>query len=195
MEALSIKLNNEGYTTIGIVTPDSYPMANLSNVEHIAVIPLHLIKYLSRINVFILSDQDSMTIFPESSKVLGCVHSFYFDDNTNFLSGYIRYLPFLDGLISPIRINNTSKNSIVDFWTGFIDNNLSYRKNGIFNFISVGYPRLSLLHEQIDNLNIEPDAIVYAPVRHDYAPECGGNRIRNYGSSIIAMLLSRVCRH
>lgn len=191
LNALAAKLNERGYITIGIIAPQNSSRCNLQNAQYNVELSRDKLRNLGRINVFIASDIDYWTVFPEKSKILACVHSFVCPDDRPFnMSGAIHHAALVDGWMLPMKIDEQSREAIHKLWDGFVNHEFSRRKSEQFNIIPVGYPRLASMLPYIQSNETTQNSIVYAPVAIDYDLEHGGKRVANHGIRIIETLLA-----
>lgn len=196
LNALAVKLNEKGYITIGIINPQISSRCNLQAAQYNVELSGDKIRKLDRINVFIASDIDYWTSFPEKSKVLACVHSFVYPESRPFdMSGSIHQAALVDGWMLPMKIDDQSREAIHNLWDGFVSHYFSRRKSDQFHIIPVGYPRLASMLTHIRAHEIQPDSLVYAPVSIDYSQEAGGRRVATHGIRIIEALLDNFPDH
>lgn len=191
LNPLAAFLKSKGHTTIGITTPASAGKCDLSNAEIQCSLEISEIPHLKGIDVFIISDMDCRSaIFPATSKVLGCCHGLEPYPGETSLP-YIDLGATLDGWLCSFPIPDKSRHLIDEFWTGFLNQNLSTRADDTFYIIPMGYPRMTVLAEAIKRSSCStPDSILYAPVASWHIQEWGGKRIKEYGKEIIRTLLA-----
>lgn len=188
LNPLAAFLREKGFITVGIKTPFSEDKCNLGSAEIQAVIDLKNMPDIEGIHVFIISDMDCSTRFPEKSKILGCIHSFA----ASIADASIPHSTYcgstLDGWMVPFKIEKNKKD-IVDLWGGLLNIEASQRKDTTFHIIPTGYPRMHILFEKVNKLEQIPDTVVYAPIDIDFNKDFGGNRIQTYGKRLIRTIL------
>lgn len=190
MSELALSLNNKGFYPIGILTPDSVNGQRLKNVKHLAVVPYEAIHDLKRINVFIISDADWATQFPQTSKVLGCAHALWNKEENSSFDDTVFYEAVLDGWLFPNVISNGHRKSVSAALNGLIDNRFTPRKGRYYYVIPMGYPPMALCWKQMQKINCQPDAIVYAPIRTGAGSSTiTKDRIKKEGLKVINFLL------
>lgn len=102
----------------------------------------------------------------------------------------MHHISYLDGLMIPFAITPKTREITTRLWTGFASRETCKRKSDTFTFMPVPYPRLAVIVKELEKQNITPDSITYAPMLSSWVKECGGERIRKYGKSIIRTLLN-----
>lgn len=190
LNPLAAYLKSRGFVTIGITTPASSGKCDLSEAEFQCILELNEIPKLNGIDIFIISDMDCRSaIFPATSRILGCCHGLEPYPGEKPMP-YIDLGATLDGWLCSFPIPDKSRHLIDEFWSGFLNQNLSTRASNIFSIIPMGYPRMTVLTEAIKHSPFStPDSILYAPVASWHVQEWGGKRIKEYGKEIIRTLL------
>lgn len=189
MRPLISRLRQDGIVTIGILTPQNAGKCDLGTAEYQAVISHEAIQNLERINVFVISDEDYLQSYPKSAKILGCCHGLIFDSTTS-MPYFAQTMALLDGWICSYSINQKFRHDTIKLWEGLTSQSHSWRKSPHFHIIPAGYPRMSVLHAQLGELDTIPDSIVYAPVGIEFYPESGGNRLEKHGKRLIRILMA-----
>lgn len=190
LNPLAERLRGAGFVTIGICTPGSKGKCRLDGAGTVAVVGPEKIRTLERINIFIISDMDSLnTQYPQASRVLGCAHAFETAADTS-LPFQVHMPALLDGWMLSFPLSERSKKWIVDLWSGFIDPAAGFRSTTPFHLIPSGYPRMGVLAQQLREAPEKPDAILYAPIGMESNYELGGNRLKKHGIRIIRTLLN-----
>lgn len=189
MNPLACHLREAGFVTLGVTTPESAPRSHLDAPEYRAVLPLEDISRIEGVQVFIISDLDAhLPEFPQTSRVLACCHGLITtSEMTN--PPHAHHLWLIDGWMCSCPITPAIRKSATQLWTGLASVRTSRRKNGHMHLIPVGYPRLTVLAEELRNQKHEPDAIVYAPSLMNYRTELGGERVKIHGARILRTLL------
>lgn len=188
MDSLAEVLHQHGFISIGILTPQAQSTVVFEKTEITAVVSMSDIVTLTRINIFIISDMDYSTDYPEKSRVLACKHALEPAVDTS-LGFSLDYLPGCDGWMCPFPLSPKTRSVTKDLWTGFHHPQYCRRKNQNYYIIPLGYPRLAVLSEKLANMEVSPDAIVYAPKRSKISTITGGDRIKNDGQRVIQALL------
>lgn len=178
-------LKRHGFRTIGINTPQSLQRCPLSSCDITAVVEDENIHELGRINVFIISDMDYATIYPEESKVLGCKHAFDALKWSDFRH-QLALLPHLDGWLCPFPLSDATRKSAMALYEGFHSSEACVRKSGYFHIIPAGYPRLTTLGQEIEKCWRKPDSILYAPI--------GISSLKSHGVEFSRKMQSRLIR-
>lgn len=190
MNPLALYLHKKGFVTVGIQTPVSIGVSKLEHMDYKAIMEPGEIQYLKRINVFIISDMDCLDSFPETSKVLGCAHSFEICDHVTALPYQILYMGHLDGWMCPFPLNQQTMRHVHQLYDNFMDYDLLSRTSQYYYIIPTGYPRMCELALQLAQSSVTPDSIIFAPVDIGHNLEMGGERLKNHGKRIIRTLLS-----
>lgn len=187
-------LQERGFVTVALLTPRSLEKCNLDQARHIALVsPLDVAK-LGRINVFIISDMDhSSADFPQCSRVLGVWHGFNLATDSP-LPLSISYAASLDGWLCPYPFSDQAKKNIKELWSGMVARDTSPRHGKFMQLIPCGSPRMAILEQKLANLKQKPDAIIFAPIRCNYALERGGKRLHEHGIKTIQTLLDNFPR-
>lgn len=189
LDAIAAKCRERGFITIGLLTGNSIEVSEFTSVDFTAVVTPFDIESLKRINVFVISDVDGFVRYPAESKVLGCQHALYCNQNNLTLASYSRWMHFLDGFIIPMQLNEAQRRNIPLLWNNFLAKDQGMRKRENFYLIPAPYPRLAMLEQELSKCRNHPDSIVYAPVWAAYSQHMGGMRIRDYGAPMIGRLL------
>lgn len=182
-------LRKHGYVTIGLMTERSAAKCKLDQATVCALVTPAEVAELDRINVFLISDMDhSGADFPQSSSLLGVWHSFDLaSDSALPLSA--SYAALLDAWLCPYPFSLEAQKNIRDLWTGLVSREASPRHGQQMRLIPCGSPRMAVLEKKLEKLSQKPDAILFAPIRINYALERGGRRLVEHGAKTINCLL------
>lgn len=190
LNPLARRLQDAGFVTIGLCTPQSVGKCRLDAASTLAVLEPEEVQHLERINVFIISESDSLNIrYPATAKILGCLRAFEKALDTS-LPFQVPLAALLDGLLISFPLSERSRTLIAELWTGFTNPAVTRRGATPFHIIPVGYPRMGVLAEQLRQTTDKAEAIVYAPIAMKTNPELEGNRLKKHGGRIIRVLLS-----
>lgn len=189
MNELALKCKQRGMLTIALYTPSSFGRCSLPHADIQAVVENGQLASLSGINVFIISDLDAWNRYPLTSRVLGCVHSFYYNPVDDEYAHEIQFAALLDGLLIPHIFTDGDRTKTKYLWDAIFDPAKGLRPSGNFELISCAYPRVVVMREKIKNLPAGRGGLLYAPMMIAHSLDYGGYRIRAHGLSIINYLL------
>lgn len=192
MEALSAYLGSRGFLTIGILACGSDRTCALSNVTVSACVDDDKVRYLRKINVFIISDVDFQTEYPQESRILASPHGMIIGNRERpwgAMTHQLHNLAAIDGWLSPFPVDGNVGEYITSLWSNVIDPRQCRRKNSTFHIIPMGYLRLAAIAETLAAHPREPDSIVYAPVGSNFYLESGGRRLERYALRTLRVLL------
>lgn len=189
LDAIAAKCRERGYTTIGLMTESSKDLCEFRQVDVKAIISPYNMRELKRINMFILSEIDAAFQFPPESKVLGCQHALYCNQDNLTLASYSRWMHMLDGFIIPMQLSAAQRQNVPLLWNNFLSKKYGERKRDDFYIFPAPYPRLAMMQQELAKWQRKPDSIIYAPVWATHSPHRGGMRIRDYGAPMLGRLL------
>lgn len=195
MDPLAAYLREKGFVTVGITGPQYMSTEYFCKTDYTAIIQNEEVAGLERINVFIIIDEDRYVKYPETSRVLGCVHGTLDITSDVSLGNFIHNMPRMDGWLCPFTLNRKSRKMISNLWTGIADERYSVRKTPLFRIISVGYPRLAVLSQKVNGKNAELDSIIYAPTYKSIGISHKDDKQSQYALSIISVLLKSFPKH
>lgn len=193
MNPLAEYLKGKGYIVLGIISRKAAGKCQLNSADIVACVEDDVIRQLGRINVFIIIDTDFRTKFPQTSRVLGCIHGLTCADG-NFSPYSMVYqlhnLGALDGWLASFPLDSRTREITSKLWTGFSSPTHCSRKNRHFHIIPMGYPRLAVISSQLAKLPCHPsDSIIYAPLGIRFQLDNGGQRLEKFGIHTISTLL------